>query len=511
MQYTVYADINCPFCFALNERFSALGLATDVDWRPVQHAPDIASSRYSFESLSELTAEVMEVRRRVPSLNIVTPPFRPNTALASGLIAEAARIAPDRATRLRTLVYEALWQSGQDISDPGIACRLADEAGLDGLVISEDSRRRLAAWQQEWEAGGFDRNIPVTLSSGGNSLIGLPALAEQNRFFLQGRGLDTALSTVCSMAPRQKILLFDRGSKDIRAFIEQMGNFDIVVVKDPAVLDESINGSDGADLVVVDMDTLGKEWETLCRGICMADGSSDVPVVLVTRDSSVSTEAAAFQAGASDVLRKPYHPVVVRARLGRQLEMIRSRRSLENMARIDSLTRVHNRRQFDISLQSEWRRCRRAGTPLSLLMIDIDHFKKINDHYGHDAGDDCLRSVAGLLHDTLQRPDDRLARYGGEEFAVILSSTGHKGAVFMAENCRAQVAQAGVLRRFSDDTGYVTVSVGHATIYPADGQQPEQLVYAADQALYEAKAGGRNCTRGAAGCRESLVTRLSRV
>ena len=499
MRYTVYADINCPFCFALNERFNAMSLDEKVDWRPIQHAPGISSLRYSFESLSELTAEVMEVRRRVPELNIVTPSFRPSTAFVSELITEAAVIAPRQATLLRTLVYQALWRFGQDISDPEITEKLIAQAGLNGLVISDNSRQKLAAWQQEWQDGEFQRNIPVTLSSGGNSLIGLPMLAEQNRFFSHDKGLDVTLSTVCSMAPRQKILLLDRNPEDIRSFIEQMGGNDIVVADTMGALEENVNGDSDADLVVLDLDTLGKDWGKTARRLCMASEFRGLPIVLVTKDNGAEIEATAFQAGASELLRKPFHPVVMKARLGKQLEMMRSRRVLENMARIDSLTEVHNRRQFDISLQSEWQRCRRAGNPLSLLMIDIDYFKNFNDHYGHDCGDDCLRRVAGLLCDALQRPGDMLTRYGGEEFAVILGATDHDGAAHVAERCRAQIAKASILHRFSEITNKVTISVGYATIYPANGLHPEQLIKTADKALYEAKATGRNRAIGAAG------------
>ena len=499
MPYTVYADFNCPFCFALNERFSAIGLAAEVDWRPIQHAPDITSSRYSFESLSALTAEVMEVRRRVPELDIVTPSFRPGTALASGLVTEAVVTDPRKAALLRTLVYQALWRSGQDISDPKIMEKLVAQAGLNGLISSSSSREKLDAWQQEWQEGGYERNIPVTLSSGGNSLIGLPMLVEQNRFFSQDKCMDITLSTVCSMAPRQKILLLDRNLEDIHSFIEQMGTYDIVVAKTMDALKEAVIEDGNADLMVLDLDTLGKDWGKTCRRLREATEFRELPMVLVTKDNGSDIEAAAFQAGASELLRKPFHSVVIKARLGKQLEIMRSRRVLEDMARIDSLTEVHNRRQFDISLQYEWTRCQRAGTPLSLLMIDIDFFKKFNDHYGHNRGDDCLRSVAGLLCDALQRPDDMLTRYGGEEFAVILGATDYDGAAFLAERCRVQVAQANILHRFSDVSDNVTVSIGYATIYPAAGVHPEQLIKTADQALYEAKATGRNCAIGAAG------------
>ena len=508
MRYTVYADINCPFCFALNDRFNTMGLGAEVDWRPIQHAPDISSARYSFESLSELTAEVMEVRRRVPSINIVTPPFRPGTALASGLITEAALVAPDRAARLRTLVYQALWRSGLDISDPEVTAHLVAQAGLEELVVSDSSLEKMDAWQQEWQDGEFERNIPVTLSSGGNSLVGLPVLVEQNRYFSQDQDLDVTLSAVCSMAPRQKILLLDRNREDIRAFIEQMGHYDIVVVETLAALEESVSGDSHADLVVLDTEVLGNDWGKTCRRLRMTSEFRELPMVLAASGADIEIEAMAFQAGASELLRKPFHPVVMKARLGKQLEMTRSRKVLENMARIDCLTKIPNRRQFDLSLQSEWQRCQRSGAPLSLLMIDIDFFKNFNDHYGHDRGDDCLRGVADLLTAALQRPDDMLARYGGEEFAVILAATDNDGAAFMAERCRAQVAHARIPHRFSGAGDTVTVSVGHGTIYPADDIPPEQLIKIADQALYEAKAMGRNRAIGAAGDSASNILSL---
>jgi len=263
-------------------------------------------------------------------------------------------------------------------------------------------------------------------------------------------------------------------------------------------LKEAVTGDGNVDLVVLDLATLGKNWEKTFRRLRMAIEFRGLPIVLVSKDNGAEIEAAAFHAGASEFLRKPYHPAVMKARLGKQLEIMRSRRVLEDMARIDSLTEVYNRRHFDISLQTEWERCRRAGTPLSLLMIDIDFFKNFNDNYGHERGDNCLRRVAGLLCDALQRPEDMLTRYGGEEFAAILGATDHDGAAIVAERCRAQIAQANILHGFSEVSSKVTVSIGHATIYPVDEVLPEQLIKNADHALYQAKAAGRNRTTSTA-------------
>jgi diguanylate cyclase (GGDEF)-like protein len=149
----------------------------------------------------------------------------------------------------------------------------------------------------------------------------------------------------------------------------------------------------------------------------------------------------------------------------------------------DGLTGVPNRRHFDETLAREWRRAARSQRPLSLLMLDIDYFKRLNDTAGHQAGDDCLRAVATMLSESLQRAGDVVARYGGEEFAVLLPETDKADAQHLAERLRARV----------DAAGSITVSIGVATVVPpADASGCETLVRNADSALYEAKRAGRN-------------------
>ncbi|WP_224705785.1 diguanylate cyclase [Devosia aquimaris] len=165
---------------------------------------------------------------------------------------------------------------------------------------------------------------------------------------------------------------------------------------------------------------------------------------------------------------------------------------LKQLARTDGLTDLLNRRAFDEALENEIRRSSRTGTPLSLLMIDVDHFKAYNDHYGHPAGDACLRQVAELLRDSLKRPADLAARYGGEEFAAILPDTDEDGAYLVADAFRRAVAQAGLPHERSDK-GHVTASVGVATYMPDNlDRNGLELAKAADEALYSAKAAGRD-------------------
>lgn len=165
---------------------------------------------------------------------------------------------------------------------------------------------------------------------------------------------------------------------------------------------------------------------------------------------------------------------------------------LQQLATMDGLTQIANRRRFDDRLKQEWRRLGRESAALSLILCDIDHFKLYNDTYGHQAGDDCLRTVARTMADTARRPADLVARYGGEEFAVILPNTDGEGAVRVALEIREAVRGRELAHSSSPVGPSVTLSLGVATMIPNPQIPPENLVEAADQALYEAKEQGRD-------------------
>ncbi len=166
---------------------------------------------------------------------------------------------------------------------------------------------------------------------------------------------------------------------------------------------------------------------------------------------------------------------------------------LQHMATIDPLTRVDNRRKMENNLDAEWRRADRNKTRLSLLMVDIDAFKKYNDGYGHQAGDACLEKVARCIAGSFKRSADSVARYGGEEFVVILPDTESEQAAQLADALCHNVQDLGIKHEFSDAAREITLSIGVATCQPVAQQTPESLVGWADEALYEAKEAGRNC------------------
>lgn len=250
------------------------------------------------------------------------------------------------------------------------------------------------------------------------------------------------------------------------------------------------------DVVLVDAEMPGMNGFEFCAAIKADPQLSEVPVIFVSSHGNVETEVACFSVGAADFIRKPPTAEVVVARVRTQLRLKALSDALRRAALVDGLTGVANRRRFDEQLHIECDRALRHGEPLSLLMIDVDHFKRFNDRYGHPAGDACLRSVAGAIQGLVSRPADQVARYGGEEFVMLLPHTEPAGAAHLGQRVVEAVAALGIPHDGSLPRRVVTVSVGVATARcSADGgctsASPAALVSAADQALYAAKAAGR--------------------
>lgn len=165
---------------------------------------------------------------------------------------------------------------------------------------------------------------------------------------------------------------------------------------------------------------------------------------------------------------------------------------LQRLATLDSLTKIANRHRFEEYLYHEWKRMAREKQPISLILFDVDYFKRYNDEYGHQAGDSCLKQIAKASNLAVKRSIDLVARYGGEEFAVILPNTASEGAVCVAEAIREQIKALQIPHRLSDVSPYVSVSLGVATLIPSHELSPDDLIARADSVLYEAKQQGRD-------------------
>jgi diguanylate cyclase (GGDEF)-like protein len=176
----------------------------------------------------------------------------------------------------------------------------------------------------------------------------------------------------------------------------------------------------------------------------------------------------------------------------RTIELQQANWELSRLAHVDGLTQIANRRSFDEHLGKEWQRHLREQQPLALILIDIDYFKRYNDCYGHQGGDDCLIQVAQAINLLPQRPSDLVARYGGEEFVVILPNTHTEGALTFAAAIQKAIASLAIPHEKSDVNAYVTLSLGIACLVPDSETSPAKLIAYADQSLYKAKEQGRD-------------------
>jgi diguanylate cyclase (GGDEF)-like protein len=250
------------------------------------------------------------------------------------------------------------------------------------------------------------------------------------------------------------------------------------------------------DLILLDVVMPDMDGYEVCARLKADPLTQDIPIIFVTGQTDPMEEARGLQAGGVDFIAKPFHAVVVRARVRTHLLLKHQSDQLRTMALLDGLTGVANRRHFDATLQAEWRRCARAGQPLALIMLDVDFFKAYNDQYGHQSGDACLQSIAALLKDRLGRSHDMVARYGGEEFACILPDTFLEGAIHKAQTLEQAVRGLGIAHAASAVADVVTVSLGVAVANPAHGEDVARLIACADGQLYQAKQSGRGTVRG---------------
>ncbi|NJL23419.1 MAG: PleD family two-component system response regulator [Leptolyngbyaceae cyanobacterium SM1_3_5] len=266
------------------------------------------------------------------------------------------------------------------------------------------------------------------------------------------------------------------------------------------------------DIVLLDALMPVMDGFTCCGHLLALPIANPAPILMITGLEDTMSVDRAFAAGAIDFITKPIHWPVLYQRIRRLLQQVQLHRQLEAMnaalaetnqeleaanaalaelAAIDSLTNLANRRSFDDRLDWEWQRLTRQQQPLSLILADIDFFKRYNDTYGHQAGDACLQQVAQVLRSSLKRPADLAARYGGEEFTIVLPNTNLGGAEQVAEQIREQVATLAIPHAQSD-RGHVTLSLGVACLIPQPDLEPIALLQMADQALYAAKSAGRD-------------------
>ena len=280
----------------------------------------------------------------------------------------------------------------------------------------------------------------------------------------------------------------------LRDALALAGLFDRILEAGDGIQGLKLLVSESVDLVICDLEMPGLDGDKLIRMSSSAKARA-VPFLMLTAVEDAKRRARLFRQGARDVITKPFHPLDMIARIELHLELMRlqdelmdKNRLLERISATDPLTGMPNRRHLNIALDREFQRARRSGAALSAVMVDLDHFKAVNDEYGHTSGDAVIRAVGEVLTGRLRTTDEG-GRFGGEEFLLLLCVPA-SGAQVVAERCRAEVEQLEI-EAADGRSMSVTVSLGVAS-YQESMASGEALVSAADRALYMAKSAGRN-------------------
>ncbi len=292
---------------------------------------------------------------------------------------------------------------------------------------------------------------------------------------------------------KARILIVDDEKMNIKVLADLLKDkYAPVLAKNGAQALQHILGETPPDLVLLDVVMPGMGGYEVIKILKNNDRTKNIPVIFVTALDSIEDEELGLRLGAVDYITKPYSPPIVKIRVRNHLRLAHQYKLLDQLAYLDGLTEISNRRRFEEIFTQEWLRAERNRTNISLAMVDVDFFKQYNDNYGHAMGDLALQQIAKALESVLRRPGDLIARYGGEEFVILLPETEPDGAIEVAERSLEKVNQLNIPHHHSEISRHISISIGLVTTPAADKTTPRIFLQTADGNLYSAKRNGRN-------------------
>jgi len=487
---SVYADLNCPFCFALHERLDDLSLLTNVEWKTVEHAPNKDDAPDSPKRTSQLEAEYQLVIQRARETQIINPLFVPNTRLANQYIKSIQDNFPEKLITIRRSIYRALWQIGANIDDRAVLDRILAAHNIP-LPLTLTGDETLQSWQREWQYGDFDLRIPSMQNNKHEVMLGLQHGKTIKRF-IEGLGTSSeGLKATCKYLNAYKLFVFTLNDlpNEFDVFCDK-NDYLVEVYKEQSVIIEQIIAA-SPDLILIDDNHFA--GKALCQAIrTMQPHIKHLPIVFYSHDKKREHEATVLSMGATDYLCLVFQADSLRIRIRNHIKVKHQIDVLSAYAVKDGLTGLNNKRALYTYLEKEWRKACRYQTTIAILFIDIDYFKEYNDTYGHPKGDEVLVKVAEALQSAIYRAEDLVARYGGEEFVLILPQSTEDAVQKVTNRIRSSIARLNIDHKHNKISDKLTVSIGTCITHAHADNHVEMLIEAADKALYQAKQTGRN-------------------
>ncbi|MDH5720724.1 MAG: diguanylate cyclase [Spirochaetia bacterium] len=296
-----------------------------------------------------------------------------------------------------------------------------------------------------------------------------------------------------SKSQRNHILIVDDTPLNLQIMTEILSSeYNIFTAQNGVAALQSVREKK-PDLILLDIDMPEMNGYETCEYIKNDHELSDIPVIFVTSMNEEDDEEKGLALGAIDYIHKPIRPSILRARVRNHLELKKHRDVLQRDSYIDSLTELANRRRFNEYIDNQWQYAQKNETSVSLVLLDVDCFKKFNDSYGHSKGDECLKNIADELSGCAKNYKDMfVARYGGEEFAAILTNKTLHETIEIAEKIRKSIESLKIPHQTCEKEKFVTISGGVSSIVPNTSDKIKTLFNNADKALYKAKKNGRN-------------------
>lgn len=301
------------------------------------------------------------------------------------------------------------------------------------------------------------------------------------------------MSTLIHTEKKARILIVDDEKMNLKVLADLLKHeHEIVLARSGEQALKHAFGDNPPDLILLDVIMPEMGGYEVIKSLKNNDQTNNIPVIFVTALDSIEDEELGLKLGAVDYITKPFSPPIVEMRVRNHLRIVNQYKLLDQLAYLDGLTEIPNRRRFEEVFQNECLRALRNRSFLSIGMLDVDFFKQYNDHYGHAMGDRALQAIAKILQMSVKRPADLVARYGGEEFVVVTPDTNSISAKHVAERIRIAVSDIHLPHQYSPISDHITISIGVVTVRINSLVRPEVILETADKNLYNAKQSGRN-------------------